>query len=394
MDKPIYNCHVHTFTSAYVPDRFLPLGLNRVLKYRIVRRSIIYLISLLKSVLGFLGLLFPSPLTKGISLAYGLLEKAWLTKSSLTHESLMRYDQFFETGGAAGQRVIFDKIRVQYPSDTQFVILPMDMEYMGAGKPIVRYEDQLNELALLRDEYPKSVIPFFAADPRRENLRELFDEYVEKRGFRGVKLYPNLGFFPNDANLMELYKVCEEKKIPVLAHCSPGGIRRKGISAEQARTFAHPANYREVLKTFPGLNFCLAHFGGVEEWELQIRGQSPRVGEETSWLAIIMKMMTDENIQNLYTDISYTVFCKTPSERPYNYFDYLKVLLSDPKVASHVLFGTDFYMVEQERYTEKEVSIALRSHLGEELYFKIAHDNPKVYLYETGKKIASSGKKK
>ena len=156
MDKPIYNCHVHTFTSAYVPDRFLPLGLNRILKYRIVRRSIIYLISLLKSVLGFLGHLFPSPLTKGISLAYGLLEKTWLTKSSLTHESLMRYDQFFETGGAAGQRVIFDKIRVQYPTDTQFVVLPMDLEFMGAGKPTVRYEDQLNELALLRDEYPNS----------------------------------------------------------------------------------------------------------------------------------------------------------------------------------------------------------------------------------------------
>ena len=212
---------------------------------------------------------------------------------------------------------------------------------------------------------------------------ELFHEFVEKRGFRGIKLYPNLGYFPTDVKLMELYQLCETRKIPILAHCSPGGIRRKGISAEQARVFATPSNYEEVLKTFPKLNVCLAHFGGVEEWERQIKGQARGEGVEPSWLAIILKMMTDGNYPNLFTDISYTVFCQSPADRPFNYFDYLKVLLSDKKVADHVLFGTDFYMVEQEKFTEKEVSLALRSHLGEEMYFKIAHDNPRVYLYET-----------
>lgn len=394
MDKPIYNCHVHTFTSAFVPDRFLPLGLNRILKYRIVRRGIIYLIALIKSVLTFLGLVFPSPLTKGISLTYGLLEKAWLSKSSLTHSSLLRYDNFFETGGASGQRVIFDKIRVQYPENSRFVILPMDMEFMQAGKPIIRYEDQLNELALVRDAYPQAVIPFFAADPRRENLMDLFHEYVGKRGFRGIKLYPNLGYFPNDAKLMELYRLCEVQKIPVLAHCSPGGIRRKGLSHEQAKNFANPANYEDVLKTFPNLHFCLAHFGGVEEWERQITGQSRSEGAEETWLATILKMMTDGSYPNLFADVSYTVFCQSPSDRAFNYFDYLKVLLADKKVADHVLFGTDFYMVEQEKYSEKEVSLALRSHLGEEMYFKIAHDNPRVYLYEVVRKEKTKKKTK
>ncbi|NOH03028.1 MAG: amidohydrolase family protein [Chloroflexi bacterium] len=382
MDKPIYNCHVHTFTAASVPDRFLPLGLNRILKYRIFRRSIIYFIALVKSVMGFLGLLFPSPLTKGISLFYGLIEKAWLSKSSLNHEALLRYDQFFETGGSGSQRAIFERLRVQYPNGTHFVVLPMDMEFMGAGKPTVRYEDQLNELALLRDAFPDAVIPFFAADPRRPNLLELFHEYVGKRGFRGVKLYPNLGYFPNDSKLLEIYALCQAKKIPVLAHCSPGGIRRKGLSAAQAKNFAHPANYAEVLKDFPRLNICLAHFGGAEEWERQITGKAPREGEEESWLSVILKMLTVEKYPNLYTDISYTMFARTPSDRAFNYFDYLKVLLSDPLVAEHVLFGTDYYMVEQEKFSEKEVSIALRSRLGEKLYFQIAHKNPQVYLYE------------
>ena len=35
------------------------------------------------------------------------------------------------------------------------------------------------------------------------------------------------------------------------------------------------------------------------------------------------------------------------------------------------------------KVSEKEVSIALRSQLGEEVYFQLAHHNPKKYLYET-----------
>ncbi|HNK63413.1 MAG TPA: amidohydrolase family protein [Anaerolineales bacterium] len=387
MDKQIYNCHIHTFTSANIPDRFLPLGLNRVMKYRMVRRGLIYTIDLLKGVLRFLGLVFPNPITKGVSLLFELADKAWLSKGSFTHDALMRYDNFFETGGSSSQQQVFDKIRAQYPDDTRFVVLPMDMSYMGSGKPLIRYEDQLNELSLLHANHPNTIIPFFAADPRRENLMELFNEYVGKRGFRGVKLYPNLGYFPNDAKLREIYRICEQKQIPVLAHCSPGGIRKKGTSLDQAKTFAHPGNYEAVLKEFPKLNFCLAHFGGSEEWERQITGKAPRDGADASWLSVILRLLTEKEngkpkYPNLFTDVSYTMFMKSPSDRAFTYFDYLKVLMADPAVADQVLFGTDYYMVEQEKYTEKEVSIALRSQLGEEMFFKIANENPKVFLYE------------
>ena len=48
-----------------------------------------------------------------------------------------------------------------------------------------------------------------------------------------------------------------------------------------------------------------------------------------------------------------------------------------------MLFGTDYYMVEREKVSEKEVSIGLRAHIGDEWYFQIAHDNPMKYLGET-----------
>jgi hypothetical protein len=55
-------------------------------------------------------------------------------------------------------------------------------------------------------------------------------------------------------------------------------------------------------------------------------------------------------------------------------------MLSHPLVRSHVLFGSDYYMVTQERMSEKEVSVMLRSRLGEELYKHIAYTNPREYL--------------
>ena len=382
MKKNIYNCHIHIFTSSYVPDRFLPLGLNKILKYRIIRRVLIYGIILIGNAGRLIGIFIPHPLAKAISFLFERANKSWFSKSSLNLDSLLRYDHFFETGGSPNQSKNFEKICNQYPENTRFVVLPMDMDFMGAGKSALRYEDQLNELAILRDAHPETIIPFFAADPRRENLLDLFHEYIETREFKGVKLYPNLGYFPNEKKLLKIYKICEEKKIPILSHCSPGGVRMKSITSERAKTFAHPNNYIDLLNDYPNLNFCLAHFGGAEEWERHLTGTSPRTGGDASWLTLILDMLLSKKYPNLFTDVSYTLFYKPPADRPFSYFDFLKVLLADKTVADHVLFGTDYYMVEQEKYSEKEVSIALRSHVGEDLYFKIAHENPRKYLYE------------
>jgi hypothetical protein len=46
MELPIYNCHIHTFTAEHIPDRFLPLGLNKILKVKFIRRTLINLIAL------------------------------------------------------------------------------------------------------------------------------------------------------------------------------------------------------------------------------------------------------------------------------------------------------------------------------------------------------------
>lgn len=369
MDSPIiYNCHIHTFTASHLPERFPPLWLKTLMRIRFLRGLLIYIATRIGIFLKFIAIIIPTES---------------LSNSMLTIETLKRYERFFETGMLKTQEDVFKKICSQYPETTRFVVLPMDMEFMGAGKPESSYREQLDELAILYTTNPETVIPFFAADPRREDLLELFTEYIDDRGFRGVKIYPNLGYFPDHPKLKEIYSRCQEQNIPVLAHCSPGGISLQGISKEEAQVFAHPTNYKKLLQEFPKLNFCLAHFGGSQEWERSLAGKSPRVGEDASWLSLILEMLRSGEYPALYTDVSYTLFCETPAYRPFSYIDYLKVMMADDNVSSHVLFGSDYYMVEQEKINEKEVSIALRSRLGEEMYFQIANENPKKFLYET-----------
>ncbi len=356
MDLTIYNCHIHTFTAEHIPDRFLSLRLVRAMR---------------------------RPLLRGLIL--------WLFEQIVPRsnkDAAARTGRFLARGAFESQARVFEYVQKQYPAGTRFIVLPMDMEFMSAGRPEVQYEAQLRELAELRDASKGTVIPFCAVDPRRPNVVEEFKRWHREYKIRGVKLYPNLGYFPDDPVLLEVYAYCEKNKLPVLAHCSTGGIRKTGLSREQAQKFAHPANYKSVLKQFPKLNFCLAHFGGADEWERHLAGETPRKGEDATWLTVLMEMLRSGKYPNLYTDVSYTMFTEKPAYRPFTYFEFLKVLLVEKEVRERVLFGTDYYMVEREKVSEKEVSIALRAHLGEKTYFQLAHHNPRRFLGE-GKGIRS-----
>jgi hypothetical protein len=87
-----------------------------------------------------------------------------------------------------------------------------------------------------------------------------------------------------------------------------------------------------------------------------------------------MDMLRSGAYENLYTDISYTVFANE------EYVYLLEVLLSDERVRRRVLFGSDFYVVENAELEERRTSVRVRAMLGENLFRTIAHDNPREYL--------------
>jgi len=352
----ITNCHTHIFTNDIVPVRFLPFGLVQKLgKYRFSRR-------------------------------FGRFLKNIRPRKD--NDFFDRVASFINIGAFQSQEEIFELLKGFYPEESRFVVLSMDMEFMGAGAVPNDLRTQLEELADLKKKYPEQIFPFVCVDPRREGIADLVKEHIEEKGFQGIKLYPPLGYYPFDARLDPVFEFTQAKKIPVMAHCSRGGVYFRGmitkdmlthpITGEKFRKrpnkhfsdhFIDPANYAYVLEKFPELKLCFAHFGGGSEWDKYLE-TSWEESQEKSWFSVILDLMKKH--PHVYADTSFTLH--DPELHP-----LLKVILKDPKIRQRVLYGSDFYMVELMRY-ERSFSVNLRGYLGEEDYFQIAETNPAAFL--------------
>ncbi|MNK09812.1 Amidohydrolase [compost metagenome] len=158
------------------------------------------------------------------------------------------------------QARILGRLKDQYPQGTGFVILPMDMEYMEAGKlkKGYRYEDQMAELKKIKANraHKDDVFPFVFADPRRivEQGKKQLDytvkngtvtlndcfirEYIEENQFSGFKIYPALGYYPFDEALLPLWKYAADNGLPIMTHCIRGTIFFRGNKKKEWDT--HP----------------------------------------------------------------------------------------------------------------------------------------------------------
>jgi predicted TIM-barrel fold metal-dependent hydrolase len=356
------NCHMHTFTNVHVPDRYVPRIVGRLLRIAWFRDGLLMLVR--------------------------LFDRGRRTR-------LARYARILEVSYDRSQEAVFLIARGFYPRGTRFVVLAMDMAYTGAGEVEEPLSEQHAALAQLAKDYPEVVIPFAAVDPRRPRVVEETKRLLEHEGFRGIKLYPPTGYHPNDPRLRDLYAYAAQHAIPVVTHCSrPAHVQYRGEPTEEMRKdpvtgerldlgpyelltlFTDPESYVPILERHRGLKLCLAHFGGEADWDRYLREpwQPETANGRKSWLAKIVDMILSGKYENLYTDISYVLFVDD------DYVHMLKVLLSDARIAERVLFGSDFYVVENAKLDERRIAVRLRSVLGEELFDTIARVNPARFL--------------
>jgi predicted TIM-barrel fold metal-dependent hydrolase len=203
--------------------------------------------------------------------------------------------------------------------------LMMDMAYCeGFGGYTKSFEHQMGETAAAVDAINRKydsirMLPFIAADPRRYGIEKIVRNALGGGVFKGVKIYPVMGFSPNDRRLYPIYEYCEKREIPITAHCENGGI--PGLRAYYH--LADPGNWGEVLKNFPELILNLAH--------------NDRTG--SPWQKEIAGLITA--YPHVYTDISYDTEMMV---MPRRYFRHIKAMLATPGIRDRVLYGTDWYM--------------------------------------------------
>lgn len=357
----IINCHTHIFNRGCVPEKFLPIWLKpiaRLLQSRNTSQGLARLIS-------FFG-------------------------NKRLPQLIKKYHHFLTIGDLKSQLEIFKLLQDFYPIGTKFCILTMDMEYMGAGNVPTPFYSQLAELALIKKDnaYKNLVYPFIFVHPDRPKITTLVKYYMEQKNFAGIKIYPPLGYYPFDRRLDLVFQYAEYNNIPVTAHCARGGIYFKGNIADRKHPitgkeikagknkfftdiFTDPDNYRYLLGKFPNLKINLAHFGGFDEWKKYLQNTLVDKDGETNWLIKIKDLIKE--FANVYTDVSYTLYDTT-------LIPLLKVILQEAAFKNKILFGSDYYMVEQEE-SEREFSINLRAGIGEEDFKIIAEENPKLFLF-------------
>lgn len=332
-----FNIHTHIFNLKCAPNSFYGIPVANLLSNRNISYPII---TILKKI-------FPG---KG--------------------DVLSRYAKMLQIGSEKSQYEIFMDLLSNYSHlNMKFVVLSIDMDKMEGGKLINNYDTQISDLRRVKMIFPSQVLPFISIDPRKDyspNLYKYLENIFKSHGFIGIKLYPALGFYPFDPALEELYSFAVNNNVPIMVHCTKGGIYYQGKLKQEhiypnsfidgdkhdfsqstsfkmkdfKNNFTNPTHWEEVLKKFKSLKLCFAHFGGSSQI---LASRNTNATTENNFYLKIKQLLSNPNYPNVYTDISYTIS------------DIKKIkpeifsILNDEVLSTKLLFGTDYYLTIQEK---------------------------------------------
>lgn len=360
---PIYNVHIHVFNNACAPKRFLEVA--------------------------HLGVAAPAMKmfleTRVGQFAIQSIKKLFKKSGG----KLSKMASFASIGISSSQKDIFNTVAEIYPKDTRFVVLTLNMDFMGGGPCEVDFQTQIDQVIDLRRLHPDTVLPFLCVDPRMgdaETVLQFVQKYVgEALPFIGIKVYPALGYLPNHPHLMPVWQYCTDHQLPVMTHCTPTGvfflgdletgmlydqktfkypIDKRKYNAENTDVFLEPAAWAKVFEKHPQLKVCFAHMGGISEM---------KKSEADNWFAQIKKLM--QQYANVYTDVSYSL-------ADAGVWPQITEMLTHEIMGKKVLFGTDYYMTEQED-GERNLAYKLPTHvsnLNKEVHQRFMVKNTEAFL--------------
>lgn len=116
------------------------------------------------------------------------------------------------------------------------------------------HTESINNFTLRECEEHPELVPFATMHAANEDMEEQAEKFVE-RGFKGVKIHPDMQQFNiDDERMFPLYDIIAGK-IPLTVH-----------SGDPRYTYSHPERIRRILHEFPRLTVIAAHMGA---WSMQ-----------------------------------------------------------------------------------------------------------------------------
>ncbi|HMO49817.1 MAG TPA: amidohydrolase family protein [Kiritimatiellia bacterium] len=244
------------------------------------------------------------------------------------------------------------------PGVHTFVHLMMDMEYAYNDHPDIDFLDQIDRMARLAGQSPVNIIGFVAFETFRPDGLELVRYAIEKKDFRGVKYYPSSGYLPvgntdrmipdhlaragltgreMDRLNLEMFDYCLQYDIPILTHCTPGGMDRIPGKSGHLADPKHWIRFLEEYPRFQKLRLCLAHGGGEAGW---LEDVDPSQG--MTFFHDVVHMV--QRYDRVYTDLSHLGGVMEPAKAMYFKKALESLIDRYPKLSHRLMYGTDYPM--------------------------------------------------
>ena len=116
-------------------------------------------------------------------------------------------------------------------------------------------EEMHRSFADLQSTYPGRLYAFAGPDVRRPGSLELVERCFRDWDTKGLKVFPQVGYFPSDPILYPFYQLCQE-------HNRPVSICTSFSSEPQVRNRCNdPISITDVVADFPDLNVIIFHAG-------------------------------------------------------------------------------------------------------------------------------------
>jgi predicted TIM-barrel fold metal-dependent hydrolase len=122
--------------------------------------------------------------------------------------------------------------------------------------------------------HPDRLVGNVYLDPRHVDALDTCKQYLDA-GFRCVKMFPPVGFAPDDERYFPLYEQIEASSVPLLFHAGQTNIKvisaEPGVRKATNSKYSHPLNFDMIARLFPRMPIVLAHMGYphyVDAWSV------------------------------------------------------------------------------------------------------------------------------
>jgi predicted TIM-barrel fold metal-dependent hydrolase len=113
-------------------------------------------------------------------------------------------------------------------------------------------------------DHPDRLVGNVYLDPRLPDAIETLDKFMAE-GFRAVKMFPPVGFMPDDERYFPLYEKIESYGVPLLFHAGQTNIKiiskEPGVRKATNSKYSYPLNFDMIARLFPKMPIVLAHMG-------------------------------------------------------------------------------------------------------------------------------------